>query len=248
MKISLPFFLIGLVVTAHQSASQNTKFDATSVYTKENFGDFTVFINPQVIQNQAKAIEVRLEIERQLKNIKDVVPDEKLAKVYKVRIWVEWGGSGGATFHPSADWLRDNGYNPEKAGDIEISNTEKFLEHSLEDQPWLLLHEIAHAYHFHVLGYDHPGIQKAFEKARDGGTYNSVCHIDGTKKKAYAVDRLPQDRDKPQEYFAELTEAYFGRNDFFPFTREKLKLHDPDGYKVLSDSWGEPKSAPTNRR
>lgn len=235
VKILLAAFLCGLVVTARQAGSQ--QFAPTSAYKKETIQGFTFLFSPQVVQQKAKATELRQEIRRQLKNIKNVVPAKHLAGVRKLRIWVEWTGKidGASVFHPNADWLRANDYNPDKLGNIEISNTEKFLDDSSEDQPWLLLHELAHAYHFHLLGYDHPGIQKVFEDARDGGTYDSVCHVDGTKKKAYAVDR------DAQEYFAELTEAYFGRNDYFPFTRQKLEWHDPDGYKLLVALWGEPK-------
>ena len=41
-----------------------------------------------------------------------------------------------------------------------------------------------------------------------------------------------------QEYFAELTEAYFGTNDFYPFVRAELKQHDPKMYQVLEKVWG----------
>ena len=39
------------------------------------------------------------------------------------------------------------------------------------------------------------------------------------------------------EYFAETTEAFFGRNDFFPFTRGELKTHDPDMFELLGKLW-----------
>ena len=42
----------------------------------------------------------------------------------------------------------------------------------------------------------------------------------------------------PQEYFAESSEAYFSRNDFFPFTRDELKKHDPEIFKLLEKLWG----------
>jgi Mlc titration factor MtfA (ptsG expression regulator) len=42
----------------------------------------------------------------------------------------------------------------------------------------------------------------------------------------------------PQEYFAECTEAYFSRNDFFPFTRDELKQHDPEMFALLEKLWG----------
>ena len=40
------------------------------------------------------------------------------------------------------------------------------------------------------------------------------------------------------EYFAETTEAYFSRNDFFPFTRDELKRADPDFCALLGTVWG----------
>ncbi|MBA4064410.1 MAG: heme-binding protein [Isosphaera sp.] len=39
------------------------------------------------------------------------------------------------------------------------------------------------------------------------------------------------------EYFAETTEAYFSRNDFFPFTRDELRKHDPDMFELLGKLW-----------
>ncbi|NNM31053.1 MAG: metallopeptidase, partial [Akkermansiaceae bacterium] len=42
-----------------------------------------------------------------------------------------------------------------------------------------------------------------------------------------------------KEYFAEGTEAWFYRNDFYPFVRAELKEHDPLLYKELREIWGE---------
>ena len=39
------------------------------------------------------------------------------------------------------------------------------------------------------------------------------------------------------EYFAELSESYFGTNDFYPFIRAELKVHDPRGFEVLKAAW-----------
>jgi hypothetical protein len=233
-------FLVGSLITSRQAYSQNPRFDPTSAYRRVTIEGFTVLINPQVSVHTAIAAEVQRELKRQLKAIKRVVPAERLAKVRKVRIWVEWDRSlkeEASLFHPSRDWLVGHDYNPDKAEEIEISNASKYVEWSRAEQPWLLLHELAHAYHFRVLGYDHPGIEAAFENAKTRGLYRDVCHVDGSKKKvAYAV----ADTKKVEEYFAELTEAYFGLNDYFPFTRSKLKEHDPDGHKVLVEVWGQP--------
>ena len=41
-----------------------------------------------------------------------------------------------------------------------------------------------------------------------------------------------------KEYFAEGTEAYFYRNDFYPFVRAELKEHDPELHELLVEIWG----------
>ena len=71
----------------------------------------------------------------------------------------------------------------------------------------------------------------------------SVAHVHGGKRKAYAATNY-------KEYFAELTEAYFGKNDFFPFNRVDLKKYDPTGYQLMQDVWGQPSegAAPSRKR
>lgn len=41
-----------------------------------------------------------------------------------------------------------------------------------------------------------------------------------------------------QEYFAERTEAYFYRKDFYPFVRAELKEHEPLLHELLVKIWG----------
>lgn len=53
----------------------------------------------------------------------------------------------------------------------------------------------------------------------------------GHKVRAYAATT-------PMEYFAEGTEVYFDRNDFYPFVRAKLKEHDPVLDDLLEEIWG----------
>ena len=124
-----------------------------------------------------------------------------------------------------------------------VGNALKFIECSRDDQPWSLMHEMAHAYQFLVLGEDHPAAQRAYRKAMDGGLYESVAHVHGGKRKAYAATNY-------KEYFADLTEAYFGKNDFFPFNRADLKKYDPTGYQLMQAVWGQPRdgAAPSRKR
>jgi len=74
------------------------------------------------------------------------------------------------------------------------------------------------------------GIREAYRHAMEEKLYDSVEYVHGGKKKAYAATNA-------REYFAELSEAYFGKNDYFPFTREDLRKHDPVGFKLMQDVW-----------
>jgi dipeptidyl-peptidase-4 len=42
----------------------------------------------------------------------------------------------------------------------------------------------------------------------------------------------------PMEYFAESTEAYSPRNDFYPFNNSELRQHDSRVVDVVEDAWG----------
>jgi hypothetical protein len=127
-------------------------------------------------------------------------------------------------YHPSAEWLRAHDMNPAKAGAVEIANPRNFLKWTKE-QPWMVLHEMAHAYHHRVLKHDHAGIKDAYARAKASGNYESVLHINGRKQRHYALNN-------DQEFFAEASEAFFGTNDFYPFVRAELKLHDPAAFEL----------------
>lgn len=117
---------------------------------------------------------------------------------------------------------------------VEFTNV-RIFEAEVRRMPAFVLHELAHAYHHRVIGHDHAGIKAAFAKAKAGGTYDRVERQDAEGRKhlerAYALTNA-------QEYFAESTEAFFCRNDFFPYTREQLRAHDPEMCAVLADVWG----------
>ena len=133
-------------------------------------------------------------------------------------------------YHPSAEWLRENGYNPDKAKCVEIGNASRFLEWSA-DQPAMVLHELAHAYHDRVLGFDNPAVMAAYQKAVASGRYDKVRRTGGKTERAYALT-------DSHEYFAEGSEAYFDQNDFYPFIRQELETHDPELFRLLGKLWG----------
>jgi Mlc titration factor MtfA (ptsG expression regulator) len=94
----------------------------------------------------------------------------------------------------------------------------------------VILHELAHAYHDQVLGFDEPRIQKAWARFKDSGKYEKVLHISGNMRRHYALT-------DPKEFFAEMTEAFFGTNDFYPFVHGELKKELPEVHQLLDEIW-----------
>jgi len=203
-------------------------------YTVRTVEGFTVYISDELLAAGELGERVLRVLEVKLFEINRVVPEKALRELHNVPIWVELEGEKFACccYHPSERWLRENGVNPDKARAVEIANAKTFLAWSL-DQPWMLLHELAHAYHHRVYGYDNAEIKAVYEKAKASGKYEKVLHFDGKTCRAYALKN-------PQEYFAELSEAFFGTNDFYPFVRAELMTYDPEGYELLKKLWHVP--------
>ncbi len=196
---------------------------------------WTVRVSRVLLEDEAdlgrRALRV---LEAKLHEISRAVPERACAELRKVPIWLGrregTKGAGAAEYHPSAEWLRRNGFNPAKAKAVEIGDAAGFLRFSIP-QPSVVLHELAHAYHDRVLGHSHAGIREAFRAAREGGTYETVLHVSGRMRRHYALEN-------EKEFFAEASEAWFGTNDFYPFVRAELRQHDPGLAKVLEEAWG----------
>ena len=151
--------------------------------------------------------------------------------------FIDWNTGFGdiARFHASKNWLVNNGFILEKLNSIEVSNVGYFLHFTELNRPNLLLHEIAHLYHITTLTTNYEPIYQAFLNARESGIYNSVSYHEGNG--SYLENVVSPAVSDQLDYFAELTEAYFGTNDYFPFNREQLKEHDPQGFAVVESVW-----------
>lgn len=236
-------FLAALALGA-QDRKAPKPFRPTSGFETRSSEGWTLRIDRRLLEAEkevgAKALQL---LDDQLRVVIRLVPAKAVEELRKVPIWlcVDEGTGAGAEYHPSRDWLENNGYNPDKAKGVELGKAANFLA-EIRRQPVLVLHELAHAYHDRVLGFDHPGIKSAYEKAKAGGRYDKVLFWDNRQVKHYALTT-------PQEYFAEGSEAFFGTNDFFPFVRAELKDFDPELFRVLRETWGEvPASAPQDNK
>jgi hypothetical protein len=209
-------------------------YDSIDQYVEQHLEGWKVLVNKRLLDKEHEGLSAQTlkVLGEHLFRITRVVPAEALAKLRKIPIWVELAHPRHPCmcYHVSPDWLRAHNMNPQKAGAVEIANAKNFLSWTLE-QPWMVLHELAHGYHDQVLGFDHAEVRACYDNAVASKSYESVLHYDGRKVRAYA---LTNDR----EYFAEATEAYFGANDFYPFVRAELKQHDPKMYELLEKLWG----------
>src|SRR5262245_35834422 len=111
-------------------ASPSRAFEPTEKYEKREIRGWVVFVHPEVPKHAEDAAAALEELDGQLKRIAGAVPEKALSELKKVRIWVEWEAKkgGAAEFHWSADWLRENGYNPDKARSVEINNLRNFVK------------------------------------------------------------------------------------------------------------------------
>ena len=124
----------------------------------------------------------------------------------------------------------------EVARAVEFTNIPEFEEETRR-MPSLVLHELAHAYHDRVLpkGFADRELREAHARAVASGTYDHVGQRDArggvSRDRAYALTN-------PMEFFAELSEAYFSRNDFFPFDRTELERAGPESGRLVERLWG----------
>ena len=233
MRILLCTLVLSLIAASSPSTRPTTQPAPTSDYDRLSIEGWPIYLKHQLAADHPKlAADVQELLRVRLIEMRRALPAPALETLQKIPIWIEANDRGfpGMCYHPSKDWLRENGYNPDKAKCVEIGNAEHFLSWSKE-QPMMVLHEFAHAYHHQVLGYDYEPIRSAFEQARVGKLYEKVLRINGRYERAYAMNN-------DQEYFAESSEAFFGTNDFYPFVRAELIEHDPTMAKVVREAWG----------
>lgn len=212
--------------------SMQKAFEPTRSYHKRKMHGFEVLVSREARANPQPTRKALDLLSRQLKEMTRFVPPHALRVLRTVRVWVEFNNPDFpcACYHPGEAWLVQHGYNPDKTRSVEIANVVNYVDWITRTQPLMTFHEYAHAYHDIAFGFDDAYIRACYQHALVRGMYESVPYVMGGKKRAYALEN-------DREYFAELSEAYFGRNDFFPFNREELKAHDPKGYEMIERQW-----------
>lgn len=240
-------FLLSKLTASSSALAQNRSADPSlenskSPYITRTISGWTVNVRRTLLaaESSAKETEQALKLlQVQLDEIVRVVPAIAVFELKKVPLWIspEYAGiPPRAEYHPGKGWLRDNNRDPAMAKGIEFTNV-RIFEAETRRMPNFALHELAHAFHDRVLpkGFGNTELKVAYESAKQSGRYDRVERQDDKGRKrmdvAYAMTN-------PQEYFAESTEAYFTKNDFFPYDRVELSEHDPSTLKLIAKLWG----------
>jgi dipeptidyl-peptidase-4 len=237
-KYALTTLMIALTSAMAFAAGKNTggKVDARCFdpLLKKVEG-WNVYIEPKLLDanqcpNGVAAVKM---LANHLQRLAILLPPEQLEKMRTIDLWIESGHPlKTMQYHTSAQWLKNNGYDPRLAKKVHIPRAEQLLSRNLlRNQPAVILHELSHAYHDQFLGNDDPRIIKAYNNAIAEGLYDKVMLCNGRMVRHYAMTNH-------REYFAEGTEAYFISNDFYPFVAAELKKHDPNLYALLAEIWG----------
>ena len=221
----------GIADTAEDNAAH--RFDPVV----QQIEDWTIHIDPALLEGEyaddegGRALTM---LANHLQRIKVVVPADRLAQLQKLEIWIEREHPTlkSMQYHPNINWLKSHGHDPRLAKKVHIPRARSLLDrHQMLKHPFCVLHELAHAYHDQVLGFDYPPIVEAYGEAKKAGIYEKVLLFTGRYVRHYALT-------DHKEYFAEGSEAYFYRNDFYPFVRAELKEHDPKLHSLLEQIWG----------
>ena len=204
-------------------------------HTNKQVEGWTVHVDTRLLEGEGAEVgerSLRL-LANRLSDIVLILPKPAVERLREVPIWLDQthGNLHAMQYHPSTGWLTDNGYAADLAKCVHIPEAADFssVRHQ-QVQPWSVLHELSHAYHDQVLDFENPEIKAAWQRFADGGRYQKTLHIDGHETKHYALTNQ-------MEFFAELSESYFGMNDFYPFNRGELRQQEPEIFALLGKVW-----------
>ena len=237
--LALKFGLLGLLLFfAYASPATEGEMDYPKPVSRSvrHLEGWTVRVDDRLLAGTnavlgSRALEL---LEAKLADITYVMPQDKLCRLRAVPVVLDLthGRLRAMQYHPSAGWLAAHGYDTNLAKCVHICEAADFARaRQVNEQPWVVLHELAHAYHDQVLSFDEPRIRDAYQRYKASGHGEKVLRYDGAHVRHYALT-------DHKEFFAELTETYFGENDFFPFNRAELMTAQPELYQLMQSIWG----------
>jgi hypothetical protein len=232
---SIPF--IAFLLSTTQLCCANEPPPLPNAHQSKTLQGWTVRVDERLLsgEHEKQGQETLSLIDRRLADIVLMLPKDRVDRLRKVPIQLDLthGKLTSAQYHPSSGWLKGNGYSEALAKVVHIPVAREYASKDHQRiQPWSLLHELAHAYHDQVLDFENEEVKAAYTRFKERGAYESVLHSNGNRTRHYALANQ-------MEFFAELTESYFGVNDFYPFNRAELLQAEPEIHALLKKIWEE---------
>ena len=202
---------------------------------------WTVHVDASLLEGEHKEtgdLALRLLAQR-LHDIVLKLPEEPVARMREVPIFLDRNHPmGNNHYHPGKDWLVERGYDPALTKAVQITHARTLINEAKNpNSSSVMLHELAHAYHDQVLGFDHAEILKLYQEFCDSRKFDRVAHAGGKQMPHYGLT-------DHKEYFAEMTETFFVGNDYYPFNHYQLyQVHRPS-YELLARVWGTDRTPP----
>jgi len=247
MAQKMKFILFPFLALLCLPAFATEKIPLPTAHTARNIEGWTVRVDDRLLRGDGAAVGERALklLTSRLVAITIVVPEKSLAKLRALTIELDlnYGDLRPMQYHPDAGWLKEHGYSEQLTKCVHIPEVEDFLspEENLR-MPWVVLHELAHGFHDQTIGFEDARVIAVWKKFRDSGKYKSVLTTSGKMREHYGLT-------DPKEFFAEMTECYFGSNDFYPFVAGELKQAEPETFALLAEVWGPlPGSAPRSKQ
>jgi len=133
---------------------------------------WTVAVDPQLMQpkNEAVAKKAFQTLANHLQRVTYIVPEDRLAKLKELRIWIELDNPnlGNMQYHPDRGWLVRHGHDPRVVKHVHIPRARNlYAPHMWAKHPYVVLHELAHSFHDQILSFDNPKIVQAFNDAKE---------------------------------------------------------------------------------
>lgn len=216
--------------------SPTPAYPPLSAYRLQRIAGWRVYVHRSFDDPRHKRLSHRTLriVEVQLHACRRVLPQRALRILQKVRIWLEFTprcqGNSGVYRRGTPTALQLHDLHPLKANAIELCGAKRLYD-TAHTMPAQLLHELAHAYLLRALSpRERQQLKATYQRALQRGLYRKVIRYKAPPTRAYALANM-------HEYFAELSEAFFAKNDTYPLHRSQLKRYDPDGYQMIKKLW-----------
>jgi len=208
-------------------------FSATinaSDYHKLKLEGWDVYIEQKLVdKNDVRVFIAMRLLSEKLRELKQLLPSKATDQLTNVPLYFSENKEFNAEYYFFEPYVYRTGKDIKMMSGVEFRSISFFIEES-KYSPMLILHELAHAYHKKNYRRIDKMVMRAYRHAEGKKLYQNVINVNSQYGRAYALQ-------SPFEYFAELSESYFGRNNYYPFERDELLEYDRMGYEMVEKAW-----------